>query len=267
MEAVTGTPTSALRGMVDRYLGYRESLADEVIRDEVAGAYVVLILGWGDPMDVANPRAPGSGVTAVPSFVAGVFDSVARTRLHGTGEAVQLILDPLVAGRILGLPAGELANRAVRLDDLPGRWLPALAERLAGADGWPARFGLLERALTDRLAATPAPDPRLAHALRRLTRDDPRPAIGALADEIGWSRRHLAAMLRREVGASPVTVARLARFHRAYRLAGGELPGGWAGVAAACGYFDQAHLIREFHEFAGAAPAALLRSGAIAPPG
>ncbi|TDB92753.1 AraC family transcriptional regulator [Micromonospora fluostatini] len=89
--------------------------------------------------------------------------------------------------------------------------------------------------------------------------------VGALADELGWSRRHLAATFRREVGLPPKVTARLLRFARAHaaltadRPPGTAAPGG-AEVAARYGYSDQSHLIREFHEFAGVTPAALLRS-------
>jgi AraC-like DNA-binding protein len=46
------------------------------------------------------------------------------------------------------------------------------------------------------------------------------------------------------------------RFNRALALA--RRGGGWADIAAECGYANQAHLIREFREFAGRPPASLL---------
>jgi transcriptional regulator GlxA family with amidase domain len=47
---------------------------------------------------------------------------------------------------------------------------------------------------------------------------------------------------------------RVLRFRRAFRMLDQAPPGTWAQVAAHAGYFDQAHLIRDFRQFAGAAP-------------
>jgi AraC-like DNA-binding protein len=47
---------------------------------------------------------------------------------------------------------------------------------------------------------------------------------------------------------------RLLRFRRAFRLLDQAAPGTWARVAAHAGYFDQAHLIRDFRQFAGTSP-------------
>ena len=62
-EAVVGRPDPRLRPYVDRYLGYRERAAAPLVRQEVAGAFVVLILGWGAALDVTDPRAAGRGAS------------------------------------------------------------------------------------------------------------------------------------------------------------------------------------------------------------
>jgi transcriptional regulator GlxA family with amidase domain len=47
------------------------------------------------------------------------------------------------------------------------------------------------------------------------------------------------------------------RFQRVFAALEGA-SAGWADAAIRCGYYDQAHLIRDFREFAGKPPAALL---------
>ena len=74
--------------------------------------------------------------------------------------------------------------------------------------------------------------------------------------------KHLAARFRREIGLPPKTVARMARFQGALAWSTRVKTPDWAGIAVACGYADQAHLTREFGEFAGASPAAWHRRAA-----
>jgi len=79
-----------------------------------------------------------------------------------------------------------------------------------------------------------------------------------VAREVGWSERHLSAQFTREIGLRPKTAARVIRFHRARRVLHRKVGAGRrpniAGVAAECGYFDQAHLIRDWQQFTGLAP-------------
>ncbi|GGR82149.1 AraC family transcriptional regulator [Micromonospora fulviviridis] len=272
-EAVIGLPDPRLRRYVDRYLGYREQAAGPLVRREAAGAFVVLILGWGAPLDVTDPRAADRGAYGTSAFVAGPFDGWCATRTAGEGAGVQVLLTAPAARRLLGLPLGELANRAVPVDRLAG-WLARLRDELAGLPDWSSRFARLDAALAARLAVTGPVDPRLLRAWRLLGGGGL--GVGALAEEVGWSRRHLAVRFRREFGLPPKTVARLLRFQRAYAMVGRTLVtapvgdarpaagpggGGWAELAARLGYYDQSHLIREFREFAGATPATLARPG------
>ncbi|MGK5741794.1 helix-turn-helix domain-containing protein [Micromonospora sp. URMC 103] len=337
-EVVLGLPEPRLRPYVARYVGYRERADAPLARREVAGAFVVLILGWGAPSDVVDPRNAGRSAYRVDSFVAGTSDRWCRTRTIGVGEGVELLLAPLAARRLLALPLEELTNRAVDVASLPGGWLDRLRLRLAAAPGWAERFALLDAAVAARLAGSPPVDPRIAWAWRRLTASSGRVGIGSLADDLGWSRRHLAARFRHEVGLSPKTTARLLRFQHAYTALGGPAlaagapggdaagapggeaagapgaeaagapgadaagapggdaagapyggstpvagaqdrppvaaaggpaapAGGWVEVAARCGYYDQSHLIRDFREFAGDTPAALLAARTAAASG
>ncbi len=78
--------------------------------------------------------------------------------------------------------------------------------------------------------------------------------VAEVAAEVGWSRRQLTRRFSAEFGLSPKLAARVVRFERARRML--ELPGrpSFAGVAAACGYYDQPHLNRDFAELAGCPP-------------
>ena len=186
------------------------------------------------------------------AFVGGLSDRPILTEFVGAAGGVQVDFTPLGARRCLGLPMDELTNRVVALEDVLGPGAPLLVERLQEAPGWAERFALLDAALLRRVAAGPEPAPEVAWTFRRLAAADGRLAIGPLAAEVGWSRRHLAARWRRDVGLGPKAVARVLRFEHARRLVreGRAL----ADVAYECGYADQPHLNRDFRALAGATP-------------
>jgi AraC-like DNA-binding protein len=164
----------------------------------------------------------------------------------------------------LRVPAAELTDRTVPCDDIGARWLadPRWSEPVALA----AAVESLQRLLMDRLAAHERPrEPVVAHAVTALLGREP-PTIDALSRHIGWSRQHLARAFRFHVGVGPKHLARVARLQRAVADLQRGADHGLADVALGLGYFDQAHMARDFRELAAVTPAeARASSGSIFP--
>jgi methylphosphotriester-DNA--protein-cysteine methyltransferase len=69
-----------------------------------------------------------------------------------------------------------------------------------------------------------------------------------------YSPRHFIALFRSAVGLNPKLYYRIRRFNFAVQSMAAGGGQGFGDIAAAAGYSDQPHLIREFREFAGIAP-------------
>jgi AraC-like DNA-binding protein len=112
----------------------------------------------------------------------------------------------------------------------------------------------MDKFLLGRLNAGPRPSPEVGWAWERLVATGGAVPIGRLAREVGWSHKHLITRFRRQVGLRPETAARLVRFEGVWRRLDGRQPLDWGLVAREVGYADQAHLVREFHQFTGTTP-------------
>jgi transcriptional regulator GlxA family with amidase domain len=108
------------------------------------------------------------------------------------------------------------------------------------------------------VAAARPPAPELEEAWRRLVATAGAVSVSELAREAGWSRRHFTARFTRAAGLSPKTFARVLRFRRASALLAAAGGPSLCEIALDCGYYDQAHLNRDFRAFAGCSPTELM---------
>jgi AraC-like DNA-binding protein len=194
-----------------------------------------------------SPRRP-------PAFVMGAHGSYAVMEGDCAPSYVEMLLDPLGAYRLLGLPMGELSGRLVDLAEVLGPDGRRLGEQLRQTPTWRQRFTLLDRFLLRRLEDGPRPSPEVARAWGRLVATGGTVPIARLAHEVGWSHKHLIARFKRQVGLRPKTAARLLRFDAVLSRLDQRRPLDWGLVAREAGYADQAHLIRDFQQFTGTTP-------------
>jgi AraC-like DNA-binding protein len=183
-----------------------------------------------------------SGTHARPLFV--------DTRAHVMGVHFK----PGGAFRFLGVPANELTDTHADVEAIWGRATHDLREQLWAAANPIRRFRVLERALVGRLKKSLAGHRAVRGALDVFERDAGEARTRDLAAHLGLSQRHFIKVFSTQVGVTPKVFGRVQRFQRAVDLKRTKSMPDWADVAAACGYFDQSHLIHDFQTFSGLSP-------------
>jgi AraC-like DNA-binding protein len=189
-------------------------------------------------------------------LVAGLDRTAWRSPVRSGSTIVGVRLRPGVAGAVFGIPASELLDARVPLEDLLGSQASELSERLDAAQGREAEYLLLEGIVASAVADG-SPDPLVLAATRRL--GFPGSRVDELADALGISERQLRRRFHQSVGYGPKTLDRVLRFRRlvsqAQAVSDGEVD--LARLAADLGYADQAHMARDCVRLTGMPPARL----------
>jgi AraC-like DNA-binding protein len=257
-EFVPWRPAPPLRGMVGSYHGYRQRGVPTAHHRGLPSPYLTMIVTFDDPLVIAAHPDPRQRAGRYRTLLGGLHTRPALIARTGREAGIQIALNPLGAPALLGLPAGELAGVDVDASEVLGSAASEIHGRVSEAASWPERFAVLDDVLLRILRDDRPPGLQVRLAWGRLVGTAGAARVRDVADEVGWSDRHLANRFRAEVGLSPKEAARVVRFDRArrllqHRVAAGEPPL-LAELAVTCGYYDQAHLAREFRDLAGCAP-------------
>jgi AraC-like DNA-binding protein len=271
-------PAEPLRRYVAGYTGYRQRGLPPARHRGLPSPYLTLIFTLDEPLTIEAHPDPGQPPGEFSTLLGGLHSVPALITHAGAQSGIQVALRPLGARALLGLPAGELAELDLPAEAVLGGVCAELRDRVRAAAGWPERFAVLDEILLRRAGLRRAglrsaglrsaglgwagPSlgvaPEVSWAWRQLLREGGALRVSELAAGTGWSGRHLTSRFRAEIGLTPKAAARVIRFDRARKRLVRKLTTGGdyllADLAADCGYFDQAHLAREFRALAGCPP-------------
>lgn len=213
---------------------------------------VEIVLNLGDPVDeLVGPnsqRQPRATLVGQPTRPV-VVRPVGGMRMLG------IRLQPWASRAFFGAPATELANRSMDMASDGPKGIPALLDELGATDGDDARLDAV-MAWLERQSVSFRPHARFVPAAVSAMRTrDSLPSIRGLAAELGVTMRSLQRAFKEDVGMGPKTLQRITRVQRAIRLSREQVSLPWAAIAARTGYYDEAHLNIDFHDFAGCSPA------------
>jgi AraC-like DNA-binding protein len=204
-----------------------------------------------DPGSDQFEHAPPAVVVGMQSRY-GVIDTAALQSVIG------VVFRPGGARAFFDVPAEEFYNQSVPLDLVWGNGAGALRERLQDAATGPDKLDVLDAGLRERLQSRHSLHGAVRFALLEFGRMPHTRTILEVTRDAGLSRRRFAQLFREQVGLTPKLYCRIRRFQRVLRQIRSGCPVDWADVALGGGYYDQAHLGHEFHEFSGISPGAYL---------
>ncbi|MGY0024145.1 helix-turn-helix domain-containing protein [Streptomyces sp. cg35] len=267
-ETAAARPHPRLHPGVIGYRGYRLAFPGPRARLEAPIGAVTLMLGFRGTVRVTEAtggwvgvgrdggvRPAGLRTTELSSVLSGLTTTPVLGEHDGRLSGVEVLLTPWAAFTIFRTPLHELTGWRVHPDELgalPAEEVAELSYSLGELTSWRARFRLLDETLGRWLESGPRCASGTVRAWYALTHSGGSVPVGRLADHVGWSVRHLENRFREQIGLSPKAASRVLRLQRARRLlcAGSTQ----AETAAACGYYDQAHLSGEFKALTGCTP-------------
>jgi AraC-like DNA-binding protein len=243
-------PHPILRDTVRCFWTHEASYPTETEQDITPDGCVELIFNFGSPYLLRT--TPGLSPLPVAVLV-GFQEKPIPLLLRGT---VKVVAARLFAWGAMALLQDNVASLAGAVSALGKEW-DALVRRLSSEVG----EGRYEQARTTleeyliRQALVRKYEGKLIQAAAKfLHRTRGQVRISELADACRLSTRQLERGFRRVVGISPKTFARTLRFEQAQRRLMFDPDAGLTGLAYECGYFDQAHFIKDFKAFAGRTP-------------
>jgi AraC-like DNA-binding protein len=224
---------------------------------------------------VGATTAGGVAVRLHPrSFLYGQISSYHRVRVRGRVALLAVVLQPFGLGALTGVPAGILTDQVVPLDTIWGAGAALLEERILEARDHTTQIHMIEAFLLAAIARHVGPDPLIREAISLIHRDCGNLPVSRLNTLLGTGERQLERKFVAQIGFSPKYYSGIVRLQYFLRLLrGGKMGAGLSGaktgrerngvgrtaeslteLAYACGYYDQAHLIREFQKHVGIAP-------------
>ncbi|HEV8040310.1 MAG TPA: helix-turn-helix domain-containing protein [Bryobacteraceae bacterium] len=167
---------------------------------------------------------------------------------------IGIFFRPGAGGMFFPIAPHEVHNTDIALSEL----CPGAADRLlndvCSAPGEHAQFLVVEQYLIQKFANAAPIHPAVEYAVEQLSREGGVRSVRKIQLDSGLSHTRFIHLFREHVGLTPKLFGRVRRFRALLDQITKGIPVNWAQLAADCGYFDQAHLIRDFRAFAGITP-------------
>jgi AraC-like DNA-binding protein len=248
-------PHSILKESVKCFWTHEGTYSADTIQSITPDGCVELIFNFGRPYLLRSVTPPRTLPTAI---IVGFQKKTIPISVDGT---VKVVAARLFAWGALALLSNETSAPDGAVKALGSGW-DTLAQRLESQviEGcYEDAASTLQDFLIQKALAR-AYDPKLVRtAAKLLYHTNGQCRVEELADYCETSVRQIERGFQRAVGASPKLFARILRFEQAQRRLMTDPDCDLTELGYDCGYFDQAHFIKDFRAFTGKTPSEYAR--------
>jgi AraC-like DNA-binding protein len=246
-------PCSELQDFVRCYWSLEDEATDTPARQRIIpDGCMEMIFHYGDAY--LQFTDPDSYIIQPKAFVFGQISNYLEIAPSGRSGIFAVRFHPDGLLPLINLPASSLQDRATSLQDIFGDDGVRLTENVIDAVDAAARIVLVEKFLLSRFRSAEARNAATRMCIDAMINSNGNASVGDIAGQLQLNRRSLERRFNAAVGLSPKQLSRVIRLQVAMRLMQQKNFDNLTSLAYESGYYDQAHFIKDFKEFAGVSP-------------
>jgi len=263
MQFQTFAPSDTLKPFIQHYWTFT---TDRAIDDAIyPSGYLELAINISDGgvVSVLDDRY----ITMPSVEVLGQLTSPARIITNGKTRLLVTRFYPHATSLFFPNPIADFTNDSVDLLDVFKEDATDLHARMMDQPTLLQKISLLDAFLVKQLAKTKKHMPQvylINSIVRQAANGSEAPDIESIALQHGFSERYIQKLFLDYVGITPKRFFNIRRFNKSLELVRTS-SASLTSIAYECGYYDQAHFIKEFKTFTGLTPSQLQQPDLVTP--
>ena len=205
-----------------------------------------------------------NGLETASAFLIGQFTRRIKVQYNGDLAVLVSFFNPSQLFRLFAFSMHKLTDTTVPLSAVIGEgYSQKLLNEIQETPDDIKKVSLLENFLLAKIKETKVKWNPADKAIRDIIKKKGNFSVEELARANNVTRRYLEKNFRERIGLTPKQYSKIIRFNYLLELMGKTSEPAWLDLLEECGYYDQAHLIKDFHEFTGEVPSRFLKADRI----
>lgn len=218
----------------------------------VTDGIVELVFHFGDPYytifsDGKKARQPSS-------FIVAQHNHPIEIQPTGCTGIIAARFHPWGAHHFFDMPIRSIPDEVVDARLIWKSESERIGSLIQDANSNRQRIGLLQQFLLERYVQNHKIRDEAAPVIRTIQKLKGLPSIKALTKKLGFTERTLERRFMASVGMPPKQFSRITRFIHACQMLRSSSAESLTQITYDCGYYDQAHFIHDFKQYAGLTP-------------
>lgn len=188
------------------------------------------------------------------AFIGGQSVGYRDLRSMGRVNMIVVVFQPHGVKPFFRMPVSDFLSRNISIKDLDDNPLSELEDRVMDASTDEKAIGLIEQFFLSRLSDFDSYNHRRMQQVLKEIDNKNQPVVSSLSDVACLSYKQFSRVFTEYVGATPKEFTRIIRFQRALFMMQNNPSIDLMDIILTCGFYDQAHMIKEFKVFSGYTP-------------
>ncbi len=252
-------PPPYLKPYVECFYVWENTFLKPQLVESPPSAFTSMVFNYGNPYSVKNVKY--ESVSVPQSFLTGQATTSYHLSLMGTIGMVGIVFRPTAMHTLFNLPLGELTDERLSIMEiLRGGEIMDLQDKIIEAQNTAERMDLLTHFLSIQLMKNEYRFDTVDFTANQIVDAKGLINVSDMMNNLFMCRRQFERKFFQKVGLSPKFYARTRRLGYLCSLMAGKRQVNWHSMLYDCGYYDQAHFIKDFTAFLGRTPTDYLKN-------